>query len=487
MSWKGRCKTYLRVFDTWAINIANSVTYVCSGGRKVLHDGRYRRGTWVDWNCWYRCRPRSYAEPASDREICRLVAGATKVRVAGGGHSFNAAPLCDDLLLSLRRYNRVVRVRDHPERPGWKIADVQAGITLHDLNRHLAKHDVALPVAGSTDRQSVGGLISTDLHGTGRDYGFLSECLLSLRVVDEHGTAVTFHPGDPVFHAAIGGAGTCGVIIGAEIVAHPTYNLSKSVRVVDRDWAESHLEGLMEENDHLSFYYFGGLAQKANQEHMPGVALVRMNKWNRTVERPSSGRWIWKFFDELFEMVFSGHLLEVARAMHRTDWLARIAMRLYAMLVNCRSVILPARDGFARKLFFRHDETEYGIHRDEFLACIDEVYTMLRDRGYPTIIECRFTPDHSQAMLSPGVRRPTAYIELAPSMSRDSEAVFREFEQIALRHGGQPHLGKKVYVDRDQMDGIYGTETMDAFRAARRSQDASARFLNDFTERILGG
>lgn len=477
---------FTRVVETWAINIANSVTFLRSGGRKVLHEGHYRHGTWVDWNRWFRCRPRNYAEPATEEEICRLVASAKKVRVVGGGHSFNSAPLSDDLLLSLHRYN-CARVRDDPVRPAWKIAEVQAGIRLRDLNRCLAKHQAALPVAGSTDQQSIGGLISTDLHGTGRDHGFLSQCLLSLRVVDEHGKAVTFCPGDPVFHAAIGGAGTCGVIIGAEILAQPAYNLSKTVRVVDRDWTEKHLESLLDENNHLSFYYFGGLAKRPEQDHMPGVALVRMNKWNRTVEIPNRGRRILKVFDELFELAFSGHLIELARAVHRTDWLAGVAMRLYSLSVNHRSVIYSAEEGFARLLFFRHDEIEYGIHRDDFRACIDDVYSMLRERRYPTIIEIRFTPNESQAMLGPGVGRPTAYIELAPSLSRDSDAIFREFERIVVKYKGQPHLGKKVYLDRQQMEGIYGAETMQAFRATRQSQDASGKFMNDFTERILGG
>lgn len=476
----------VRIVQTWAINIANSTEFVRTRGRQVLHEGRYRDGTWTDWNRVFRCRPRHYAEPTSEEEICRLVADAEKVRVVGAGHSFNAAPLSDDLLLSLDRYKGAT-VRDHPDRPGWKIADVQAGIRLRELNRVLVAHGAALPVAGSTNPQSIGGLIATDLHGTGRDHGFLSECLLSLRIVDAHGTAASFHPGSDVFHAAIGGAGTCGVVVGAELCAQPAYNLSKTVKVVPRQWAEAHLDALLEENTHLSFYYFGGLAQTGDQDRTPGVAQVRMNKWNRTIDPPNAGRGIVKILDELFDMAFSGHLLGVARVLHATDWLARVGMRLYALAVNHRAVIYPAEEGFGRLLYFRHDEIEYGIPRENLPACLEDVHALLRERRYPTLIEIRFTPDQSQALLGPGVGRPTAYVELAPSMSRHTDAVFREFEQIVLRHGGQPHLGKKVYLDRDQMERIYGTKKMRRFRAARRSQDHSDKFLNEFTERVLGG
>jgi FAD/FMN-containing dehydrogenase len=411
------------------------------------------------------------------------VAQADRVRVVGAGHSFNAAPLSDGLLLSLDRFNQVT-VRDDPEQPGSKIADVQAGVRLRDLNRILAGHGVALPVAGSTNPQSVGGLIATDLHGTGRDHGFLSETLLSLRIVDADGDCRTFRPGDDVFHAAIGGAGTCGVVIGAEVRCGPAYNLSKAVKVVPRDWAEANLDALLEENTHLSFYYFGGLGRSRRQEH--DVAPVRMNKWNRTIDPPDRGRTLIKIVDELFDMIFSGHLMGVARVLHATDWLARGSMRFYALAVNHRAVVYPSGDGFARLLYFRHDEIEYGIPYERLEACMDEVQALLRERRYPTIIEVRFTPDSSQALLGPGVGRRTAYVELAPSMSRRTDPVFEEFEQIVLRHGGQPHLGKKVYLDRAQMEDVYGAEAMERFRAAQKAQDPSGKFLNAFTERLLG-
>lgn len=475
-----------RIAKTWATNVANSTVFLLTGGRKVLHEGRYRKGTWIDWHRVFRCRPRHYAEPASEEEICRLVAGAEKVRVVGAGHSFNAAPLSNDLLLSLDRYNRAT-VREDPDRPGWKIADVQAGIRLRDLNRVLAAHGAALHVAGSTNPQSIGGLIATDVHGTGRDHGFLSECLLSLRIVDADGNAATFRRGDDVFHAAIGGAGTCGVVIGAEISAEPAYNLSKVVKVLPRPWVEANLDALLEENTHLSLYYFGGLTHSVEQDRNPRLAQVRMNKWNRTIDPPNAIRGIIKIFDELFDMAFSGHLIGVARVLHATDWLARVGMRLYALGINHRAVVYPAEDGFPRLLYFRHDEIEYGIPREELLACLEDVQVLLRERHYPTIIEIRFTPNKSQALLGPGVGRRTAYVELAPSMSRDTDLVFREFEQIVLRHGGQPHLGKKLYLDRHQMESIYGMKTMERFRAARGSQDASGKFLNEFTEKVLGG
>jgi FAD/FMN-containing dehydrogenase len=481
---RGRESRLGRVLRTWGINIANSTVFLLTWGRRVLHEGRYRGGRWVDWYRVFGCRPRRYAEPTTEQEICEVVRNAGRLRVVGAGHSFNTAPLSDDVLLSLDRYNRV-SVHDAPERPGCKIAEVQAGVRLRDLNRILYAHGAGLSVAGSTNPQSIGGLIATDLHGTGRDHGFLSEALLSLRIVDASGNARTVKRGDELFHAAIGAAGTCGVVIGAEILCEPAYNLAKAVKVVKRHWAEAHLDRLIEENTHLSFYYFGGLARSGRQEEDRDISRVRMNKWNRTIDPPDRIAQANKVGSELSDMLFSGHLIGLARAFHVADIFARASLFLYELGVNHRAVVYPADHGFARLLYFRHDEIEYGVPYERFKACMDEVRAMLIARGFPTIVEVRFTPDRSQAMLGPGAGRRTAYIELAPSMSRPTDEVFREFERIAIRHGGRPHLGKKVYIDARDMEAIFGRETMERFRAVRRAQDPAGKFLNDFTERLL--
>ena len=111
---------------------------------------------------------------------------------------------------------------------------------------------------------------------------------------------------------------------------------------------------------------------------------------------------------------------------------------------------------------------------------------LLRRRRYPTIVEIRFTPDRSQALLGPGVGRDTPYVQPAPSTSRATDSIFQEFEAILLRHGGRPHLGKKTYVDAHTMDAIYGREQMERFRTVRRTQDPHGKFLNPFTRRVLG-
>ena len=88
----------------------------------------------------------------------------------------------------------------------------------------------ALP---SHDAQSIGGILSTDVHGTGRDWGFVSEAVARLKLIDANGTVHTCEPKDDLFRAAIGGIGAVGVISEVTVQAVPKFNVRTEIRTVE--------------------------------------------------------------------------------------------------------------------------------------------------------------------------------------------------------------------------------------------------------------
>src|SRR5690606_11853584 len=169
---------------------------------------------------------------------------------------------------------------------------------------------LALPVLGSTDAQSLAGLVATDLHGTGRDHGFLSEQLLSLRVIAADGTAQTVKPGDPLFHAAIGAIGCCGVVAGGELALVDAYHLAKGSTMVDRKQAEADIDGLLQDHEHLSFYYVGGSDDSES---------IRMHTWDRTTAPLSEGWEQHKLRSELADFAISAFWSGVAEMLADID------------------------------------------------------------------------------------------------------------------------------------------------------------------------
>jgi FAD/FMN-containing dehydrogenase len=458
---------------TWAINTLNTAVYTLSLGTVTLHEGRYSWLTrrWSNWSRTFAGRPARYVRPTSEEEICKAVGTAERVRVVGGGHTFNASPLTEHTLVSLDRYNKVLAV-DREQ----KVVRAQAGIRLRDLMPQLEAHGLDLPVLGSTNAQSLAGLVATDLHGTGRDHGFLSEQILALRVVNARGEAHTLRRGEPAFHAVLGGLGCCGVVTEVELQCVAAYNLAKSIQIVRRDWAEENIEQLLREHDHLSFYYLGGV----------DAENVRMNVWDQTAKAPQRS-YPWRdMYLELVDMFFTGYVIGLARTMKAADVTARLGLAFFKLTMDGHKTVYPSSVGFRRKLYYRHDEMEYGVPFERYRECLAEIRAMLRRRKYVSIIEVRFTPDRSQGLLGPGVGRRTCFIELAPGSSRDSTEIFREGEQIFRRYGGRLHLGKATWATAEALREMFG-ERFVQFQQVHCEQDAAGKFDNDFTRRLLQG
>ena len=104
------------------------------------------------------------------------------MRVFGSGHSFNAGVVSDEMLVSLDDYSGLV----------WKDLDrkqvaVMGGTRVREVVALLLEEGLAFRALPSHDAQSIAGILSTDVHGTGRDWGFVNESVVGLKVIDGKG------------------------------------------------------------------------------------------------------------------------------------------------------------------------------------------------------------------------------------------------------------------------------------------------------------
>jgi FAD/FMN-containing dehydrogenase len=451
---------------TKAFDLVHGGLYLATGNPE--HEGHERDGVWRNWSADYQARPQHFRYPSSEEELCEMVVKTERlVRVVGAGHSFNAGTWSDDTMISLDDYDRIIALDREA-----KTVRVQAGIRLRDLNAALWEANLGFPVLGSTDAQSVAGLVATDLHGTGRDHGFLSEQLLSLRIIAADGTAQTVKRGDPLFHAVIGGIGCCGVVAEAEFELVDAYQIAKSSTMVDRKQSEANLESLLQDHEHMSFYYVAGSEESE---------AIRMHTWNRTTA-PVSDHWEqYKLRSELADFAISAFLPGLAEVLADVDEDSLLS----DSLIPDDWLVMPCSRGFGRRLFYRHDEIEFGVPIEHFQPCLAEIMTLLRKHDFFSVVEVRFTPNTSPALLGPGVGRRTAYIELATPLAQQRGEVYALTEAVLRRHGGQPHLGKKVNMTAQDMFETYG-ERFSQFQELRARQDPSGKFLNAFCQQLFG-
>lgn len=448
-------------------DVAHAVRALTEGlpGHEGHYDATERR--WVNWSGDYACEPARYLCPRSEEEIREAVRTAHRLRVVGAGHSFNASPLTQGTLLSLDAYDAVLAVD-----ADRGLARVQAGVRARDLNRALWAAGLALPVLGSTDAQAIGGLLATDLHGTGRTHGFLSTQVRALRIVAADGTVREVRAGEPLFHAALGGLGVCGVVTEVELALVPRFHLAKTTAMVDRERSEAELERLIDENDHLSFYYVGGATEGES---------VRMHTWNRTAEPLTSDWERQRARAELQDFAIAAWVPAAASLLADLDEDSPLSN----LLAPDKRLVMPSSDGFGRKLFYLHDEIEFSVPHAAWRPCIERTLALLAQRDFGSIIEVRFTPNRSQALLRPeDADGRSAWIELATPQNADRAALYDDFESLMRAYGGRPHLGKKTRATAADLRAIYG-ERFEAFTAVRRAQDPVGKFLNETTERLF--
>jgi FAD/FMN-containing dehydrogenase len=142
-----------------------------------------------NWAGIHSVRPAAFLEPATVEEVCAIVKRAREegrvVRVIGAGHSPSDCALSADVMVSLRKLNRVLMVDADNA-----LVKVQGGIAISALNEVLDVHGLALPNLGSISHQSMAGAISTGTHGTGMGKGCMATSVVELQLVTGTGDVV---------------------------------------------------------------------------------------------------------------------------------------------------------------------------------------------------------------------------------------------------------------------------------------------------------
>jgi FAD/FMN-containing dehydrogenase len=259
--------SYFRVALATTFNvILNALTL----GRYVWLEGRVRNGVFRNWAGRFRYTPKNFIQPATEAEIVELVKNSKSLRVFGSAHSFNGGVVVDDILVSLDRYCGIV----------WKDLQkkqlaVRAGTRVRDVVKALLDEGLALAAQPSHDAQSIAGILSTDVHGTGKNWGFVSESVVKLKLIDGKGEIFECGPTDDLFRAAIGGIGAVGIILEVVVQGVDRFNVEQKTAISDLSFVEDNIEQLLKENDHFSLYLF------------PFTTKCQINTWNRTRRNPS--------------------------------------------------------------------------------------------------------------------------------------------------------------------------------------------------------
>ena len=199
-----------------------------------------------NWARTFSCRPRWYVEPKTIEEIRSTLKEVTKngwkVRVMGCGHSPSALALSNEVLISMKHFNRILEIDSLNAQ-----IHCESGVLLRTLNEVLPEHQLSLPVQGSVSGITIAGTVSTATHGSGQphieppftelssvlcllglSYGSLSSYVLGLTLMKLDGEVREYRLEDDeeLFRCLTCSLGTFGIIISVRLQVSPLFYLS---------------------------------------------------------------------------------------------------------------------------------------------------------------------------------------------------------------------------------------------------------------------
>ena len=447
----------------------NIILYALTFGRFIWLEGRVRGGVFRNWGRRFSYRPGAFAQPTTEQEIVDLVKRSKGIRFFGAGHSFNDGVVADEVLVSLDRYSGLIS-KDLAK----KQICVKGGTRVRDVVKLLLDYDLAFVAQPSHDAQSIGGILSTDVHGTGKDWGFVSESVVSLKLIDGHGDIYECKPGDDLFKAVIGGIGAIGIISEVVVQGVDRFNIHQKVEISDLASVQKRFYELLE-NKHCSLYLF------------PFTDRCQINTWNPTTKEQSFLNTVREFVsiskDALLSAWFGG-LMAITGLL---DDLSSVAYRFK----KGTSLVMESSAGFNRTIYHLHEELEFTIPFedtfeicDRFIKLFEQMY-VARKLPY-TLFEVRFTPaGHNLTLLGAGRDRRSTWIDLVPNDSHNFEEYYAAAEALMKEIGARPHLGKYSRSFRKaDMEKLHGPNFV-KFLELMQKHDPDNKFANELTRRLF--
>jgi FAD/FMN-containing dehydrogenase len=462
----------MKFIDYFKVGFAttyNIVLNALSLGRYLWLEARVRNDVFRNWAGRFRYRPKQFVQPNSENEIIELVKNSKSLRVFGSGHSFNGGVLVDETLVSLDNYSGVI----------WRNLEkkqlaVKAGTRVRDVIKELMDSGLAFAAQPSHDAQSIAGILSTDVHGTGRDWGFVSESVVRLKLIDGNGEVLECEPGDDLFKAAIGGIGAVGIILEVVLQGVDRFTVEQKVEISDLAYVADNFERLLAENEHVSLYLF------------PFTDKCQINIWNRTAKEKSPLGTVREFISISIDALLAAW---VGNLIAYTGLLPAVSSLAHS-LKKGTGLVLESSEAYNRTIYHLHQELEFTVPFEntfETTRRFIELYEEMYSTGLPyTIFEVRFTPaGHDRTLIGAGRERRSTWIDLVCNDSDGFENYYSAAEELIKSIGARPHLGKYCEnLDSEDLKRLHG-EHFDRFRQLVARHDPAGKFANDFTRRLF--
>ncbi|MGO1480605.1 MAG: D-arabinono-1,4-lactone oxidase [Brachybacterium sp.] len=427
-----------------------------------------------NWSGGHRWSPEHVLTPRTEDEVVAGIALARRqklpLRMIGGGHSFTPLAATDGISMSLDRYRGLVRA---DARTG--LVTLRGGTRLWEVAELLAPHDLALPVMGDIDRQSIAGAVQTGTHGTGARFTGFAGMVRALRLVLADGSIVDTSPlQDPdLFEAARLGLGTIGVVLEATLACVPRYRLElveaiEPLEAVARSFlADSSIV------DHHEFFWFPRTSRatvRTSRRVVQETPRHRPHPAAEALQQEVLGNGAW-------ELMCRGAAL--------VPGLSRPAAEIASRVFAGPRVVDDSAAVFVAPRRVRFHESEWAIPASRFRAA----FAALRARFEQEDVRVTFPIEVRRAAaddvwLSTAYGRDTVYLAAHRYHAEEAGPYLLMIQRTLEPFGARPHWGKRHWLGKRELSALY--PRFEDFHAVREAADPDGRLLTGYLRHLLG-
>lgn len=424
--------------------------------------------TFDNWAGTIRFQPRRFCRPTTEAQVVAIVkdalAGGTRVRTQGAGHSFSQLLPTSDTLVSLDDLEVPVSA------DGGRVT-VSGGMRLKRLIPELRGRGLALRNLGSITEQSIAGAFSTGTHGSGLRLGAIATQVVGLRLVTGEGEVRTIGEQDQEDLAAARiNVGALGIITAVTLDCVPHYPLEYTAYLTTFDEVIGRIDELVQQNVRIVLWWLPPadcprdtvvLITKNPLDQAGGGIAPREGGAGTGVRRERLSK-------------DPGALRRLAgRGARGTSGLKKVFHYVGDYDQVLTIPLLP--------IF--HRECEYAIPADRATQALKELRAIVEegDVSLSLPVEVRFVAE-DDILLSPAHGRAVCYI--GASTLVNSTEVFERFEPLMKRLGGAPHWGKNATVTQQEVAAMYPA-TYERFRRVRDRYDPKRVFTNTLLSELF--
>jgi decaprenylphospho-beta-D-ribofuranose 2-oxidase len=450
-----------------------------------------------------------------------------RVTMRAAGHSFDAQPIGEDLVVSTERFNSI-EVLD-----GGRVR-VEPGAKWGEIFAATEPHGLVPAITVTTEDASAGGTLSADcLSRFSPAYGKEGTWIESFELLTTEGDLLHCSAPPPdaswegltreqrAFRGVIGGFGYLGAVVsityrlltvgasGGQIGVRTFAGTYETFDRLTRDLVPATERTYVEDSDpndpaKLDAIWSGLVTGRRGRERTflftsaftpkPERRRLIQHRPNLLVRVP---------FEWLLRVGWTSRLLwslSFRIGFRRDEYIDDLEGFTFFMDGNARAKRIGKRLGFSMRNvqqtfvvpFDSAGGAGWQTGRDALVDWLDTAQGLLDERGLsPTLHDVLFLPGDEPFLLSstaagPGFAVSYAFETSRRSTIRRASQAFSDLADVLWeRFGGRVHLVKNVFASKRTLAEMYG-ESAERFFALKRELDPAGILRNDFLERTFG-